>query len=136
MKCTDIPQVVSMYRRLSDLIIRNGDFTLQSGELMNQQVAAWFKYQRQEARSYQEAHWLRDESVARYNAQRLDLNKRKEKLYRRKDVSEWGVPSDRLREALDNINDAERSFELMLPNVSFITGFNGHFYRRRAKSIT
>ena len=125
-----------MYRRLSDLIIRNGDFTLQSGELMNQQVAAWFKYQRQEARSYQEAHWLRDESVARYNAQRLDLNKRKEKLYRRKDVSEWGVPSDRLREALDNINDAEASFSLMLPNVSFKSQFNEQFYRRRAKSIT
>ena len=46
------------------------------------------------------------------------MNKRKEKLYRRKDVSEWGVPSDRLREALDNINDAEKCFELMLPNVS------------------
>ena len=118
LKTTEIPQIVSMYRRLSDLVIRNGDFTLQSGELMNQQLAAWFKYQRQESRSFQEAHWLRDESVARYNAQKVDLNKRKEKLYRRKDVSEWGVPSDKLREALDNINDAERSFELMLPNVS------------------
>ena len=68
LKITEIPQIVSMYRRLSDLVIRNGDFTLQSGELMNQQVAAWFKYQRQESRSFQEAHWLRDESVARYNA--------------------------------------------------------------------
>jgi len=44
MKVTDIPQISSMYRRLSDLIIRNGDFTLQSGELMNQQLAQWFKF--------------------------------------------------------------------------------------------
>ena len=118
MKCTDIPQIVSMYRRLSDLIIRNGDFTLQSGELMNQQLAGWFKYQRQEARSYQEAHWLRAESVARFNAQKTDLNKRKEKIFKRKDVTEWGCSSETLREAMDSLDDAERAFTYMLPNVS------------------
>ena len=85
---------------------------------MNQQLAAWFKYQRQESRSFQEAHWLRDESVARYNAQRVDLNKRKEKLFRRKDVTEWGVPSEKLREAMDSLDDAETAFTYMLPNVS------------------
>lgn len=35
LKTTEVPQIVNMYRRLSNLIVRNGDFTIQSGELMN-----------------------------------------------------------------------------------------------------
>jgi len=35
MKLTEIPQAVKFYRRLSDLIIRNGDHTIRSGELIN-----------------------------------------------------------------------------------------------------
>ena len=46
MKITEIPQAVKFYRRLSDLIIRSGDHTIRSGELMNQNLAAWFKYLR------------------------------------------------------------------------------------------
>jgi len=85
---------------------------------MNQNLAAWFKYLRQEAKSYEEAHWLRTESLSRYNVQRLDLNKRKEKLFRRKDVTEWGLSSDQLRPAMDSLNNAEQAFSLMLPNAS------------------
>lgn len=59
MKLTEIPQAHKFYRRLSDLIVRHGDHTIRSGELMNQNLAAWFKYLRQEAKSYEEAHWLR-----------------------------------------------------------------------------
>ena len=118
MKLTEIPQAVKFYRRLSDLIIRSGDHTIRSGELVNQNLAAWFKYLRQEAKSYEEAHWLRDESLARYTAQKADLNKRKEKLFRRKDVTEWGCPSDQLRAAMDTLNDAETAFTYMLPNAT------------------
>ena len=118
MKLTEIPQAVKFYRRLSDLVIRNGDHTIRSGELINNHVAAWFKYLRQEAKSYEEAHWLHEESLARYNAQRIDLNKRKERLFRRKDVTEWGCSSDQLRPAMDTLNDAERAFGYMLPNAS------------------
>ena len=81
-------------------------------------MAAWFKYLRQEAKSYEEAHWLREESLSRYNAQRIDLNRRKEKLFRRKDVTEWGCNSDQLRSAMDTLNDAERAFGYMLPGAS------------------
>ena len=35
MKLTEIPQAHKFYRRLSDLIIRHGDHTIRSGELMN-----------------------------------------------------------------------------------------------------
>ena len=35
MKLTEIPQAVKFYRRLSDLVIRNGDHTIRSGELIN-----------------------------------------------------------------------------------------------------
>lgn len=89
MKATEIPQVVNIYKRLSDLVIRNGDFTLHSGELFNNSLAGWFKYQRNEAKSFKEAHWLRDESVLRYNRQKDELLKQKERLFKRKDVSEW-----------------------------------------------
>lgn len=56
--------------------------------------------------------------MARYNAQRIDLNKRKERLFRRKDVTEWGCGSDQLRDAMDSLNDAERAFQFMLPNAT------------------
>ena len=118
LKITEIPQIVSMYKRLSNLIIRNGDFTIQSGELMNQQLSAQFKVYRQESKSFQEAHWLRDESLARYNAQRNDLAKRKEKLFKRKDVTEWGCPATQMRDAMNSLNNAEEAFEFMLPNAT------------------
>jgi len=50
------------------MIIKNGDFILHSGELINSSVGSWFKYQRQEAKSFKEAHWLRRESIDRYNS--------------------------------------------------------------------
>ena len=118
MKLTEIPQAHKFYRRLSDLIIRHGDHPIRSGELMNQNLAAWFKYMREESKSYQEADWLRAESLSRYNTQRVDLNKRKERLFKRKDVTEWGCPSDQMRAAMDTLNDAEAAFGYMLPNAS------------------
>ena len=118
LKITEVPQIVNMYKRLSNLVIQNGDFTIQSGELMNQQLAAQFKIYREESKSFKEAHWLRDESLARYNSQRLDLAKRKEKLFRRKDVTEWGCPSSQLRDAMNSLNNAEEAFEFMLPNAT------------------
>lgn len=81
-------------------------------------MAQLFKYHRQEAKSYKEVHWLREESLARYNQQKTDLARRKERLFRRKDVTEWGVPSAQLREAMDTLNDAEAAFEYMLPNAT------------------
>jgi len=51
---------------------------------MNQKVASWFKYQMTEARTFKEAAWLRNESIQRFNMSRVDLLKRKEKLFRRK----------------------------------------------------
>lgn len=49
---------------------------------------------------------------------RIDLLKRKEKLFRRKDVSEWSCPPEKLSEAMDSKNDAELAFNYMLPNAT------------------
>jgi len=46
------------------------------------------------------------------------LNKRKEKLFRRKDVTEWGCPPDQLRAAMDTLGNAEAAFNYMLPNAT------------------
>jgi hypothetical protein len=44
LKTTEIPQITNFYKRISDLIIKNGDFTIHSAELMNNNVGYWFKY--------------------------------------------------------------------------------------------
>jgi len=43
-KLADIPQAVHFYKRISDLIIKTGDFCLETGELMNHQAGSWFKF--------------------------------------------------------------------------------------------
>jgi hypothetical protein len=85
---------------------------------MNQKVAQWFKYQTNETRTFNEACWLRNESITRFNMQRADLLKRKEKLFRKKDVASWGCPPEKLGEAMDSLNDAELAFTYMLPNAT------------------
>jgi hypothetical protein len=78
-------------------MIKNGDFTLHTGELVNQSVGTWFKYQRQEAKCFKEAHWLRDESLQRYITTKANLATRKEKLFKEKNVTKWELPDDKIR---------------------------------------
>ena len=44
LKAAEIPQITNFYKRISDLIIKNGDFILHTGELINSHVGGWFKY--------------------------------------------------------------------------------------------
>jgi hypothetical protein len=44
--------------------------------------------------------------------------KRKEKLFRAKDVSKWGCPPEQLQLAMDSLRDAESAFTYMLPNAT------------------
>lgn len=46
-KLADIPQSVHFYKRISDLVIKTGDFVLETGELFNHNAGSWFKYQKQ-----------------------------------------------------------------------------------------
>ena len=71
-----------------------------------------------ESKTFKEANWLRNESISRFNMQRIDLGKRKEKLFRRKEVSEWGCPPDKISEAMESLQDAELAFTYMLPNAT------------------
>lgn len=41
--------------------------------------------------------------------------KKKEKLFKEKNVSKWEIPAEKAREAVDIMNDAEAAFEMMLP---------------------
>jgi hypothetical protein len=96
-------------------VIKNGDFTLHSGELMNNHLAHWFKYQKNMSRSFKESHWIRSESMSRYTLHRDGLTKQKEKLFKEKNVAKWGIPAEDTRRAVDVINDAELAFAMMLP---------------------
>lgn len=96
-------------------MIKNGDFVLHTGELTNQSLGSWFKYQRQEARCFKEANWLRQESLSRYTTTKANLIKNKQKLFKEKDVSKWEVKEEKLRKAQDTINDQEAAYKIMLP---------------------
>lgn len=85
---------------------------------MHSKFANWFKYQMTEAKTFKEAQWLRNESISRCKVQRADLLKRKEKLFRYKNVAEWGCPPEKLSEAMESFTDAELAFTYMLPNAS------------------
>jgi hypothetical protein len=100
---------------MADLVIKSGDFTLTSGEIMNHHLGSWFKYQKQSARCFKESNYLRAESLNRYTSDKTNLMKKKEKLFREKNVSKWGIPADQAREAVDIMENAEAAFEMMLP---------------------
>lgn len=112
---SEIPQIVNFYNRLSDMIVKNGDYTLHSGELMNQSVGTWFKYQRNEAKCFKEAHWLRDESFQRHLTTEKNLLAKKEATFKKKDVSKWEIEDSKLRIAQDHINDKDQAFKMMFP---------------------
>jgi len=42
----------------------------------------------------------------------------KERLFKKKDISEWGVAPDKMRQAMESMNDAETAFTFMLPNAT------------------
>lgn len=44
--------------------------------------------------------------------------KKKEKLFKEKNVSKWEIPAEKAREAVDIMNNAEAAFEMMLPAES------------------
>lgn len=46
LKAAEIPQITNFYKRISDMMVKNGDFILHSGELINQSIGSWFKYSR------------------------------------------------------------------------------------------
>jgi hypothetical protein len=115
LKVAEIPQATHLYKRMSDLVIKTGDFTLTSGEIMNHHLGSWFKYQKQSSRCFKESHWLRDESLTRYTLQKTNLMKKKEKIFKEKNVSKWELPADKAREAVDFKDNAEAAFEMMLP---------------------
>lgn len=85
---------------------------------MNEMFSHWFKYQREQTQSLKEAFWLVREANKRFNAQKAELAKNKERLFRRQNVQEWGCPPDKMQEAMRSLGDAEKAFTFMLPNVS------------------
>jgi hypothetical protein len=82
---------------------------------MNHHLGSWFKYQKQASRCFHEAHWLRNESLTLYTKEKTQLMKRKEKIFRAKNVNKWEIPAEQVRDAIDVMDDAEASFEMMLP---------------------
>ena len=81
LRATDIPQIQQLYERLSQLVTRNGDFVLQSGELFNNQLNSWFKFHREESVALREAQSLQNISKMKADQRYASLMKQKEKLF-------------------------------------------------------
>ena len=117
-RSTDIPQSVMLYDKLSQLVLRNGDFVLQSGEVLNSQLSGWFKYHREESKSFLEAQNLRDESKRIYEARSSQLKKQKESLFKRQDVLAWRVDKEHQIAAESNKTNPVEAFKYILPDVT------------------
>ena len=89
LKPTEIPQISYFYKRLQELVSQNGDFILQSGELMNNNLNGWFKYHREESKSFKEAFYLRNESKIIYQKWKKELDMEKERLFKSQDFGQW-----------------------------------------------
>lgn len=53
---------------------------------MNESLSSWFKFQRESSNSLKEAFWLVREANKRYDAQKAELLKNKERLFKRQNV--------------------------------------------------
>jgi hypothetical protein len=105
LQLTDIPQINQIYSKFSDLAIKNGDFILQSGEIMNSQLSTWFKYHSEETKAYRDAKVIVDSSKKRYDDSLKELIQKKQALFKRGDVKLWNIKEDNMQEALLAKND-------------------------------
>jgi hypothetical protein len=74
--------------------LRNGDFVLQSGEVLNNQLSSWFKFHREESVSLREACSLQAISRRKYEQRFKELMKQKEKLFQKQDIIAWRVNTE------------------------------------------
>jgi hypothetical protein len=118
LRLPDIPQITQIYERFSDLVIKNGDFILQSGEILDQQLSTWFKYHNQETKAYRDAKVLVDTSKRKYDEKLKDLTQKKQALFKKADVKLWGVKEDNMQEALLVKDNLQAASKFMLPKVS------------------
>jgi hypothetical protein len=72
---------------------------------MNHHLGAWFKYNRQGAKCFKEANWLREESTQRMTQHEKNLEQKKEKIFKEKNVHKWELRDADLRLAQDVVND-------------------------------
>ena len=98
-------------------MLRNGDFVLQSGELLNNQLNSWFKYHREESVALREAQSLQEESKNKFDARYQQLLKQKEKLFQKQDVLAWRVNTEVQIEAERSKKDPSKAFQFILPDV-------------------
>jgi hypothetical protein len=115
---TEIPQIQQLYDRLSHLVLRNGDYVLQSGELLNNQLNSWFKYHREESIALREAQSLQEESRMKFDTRYQQLLKQKEKLFQKQDILMWRVNTEDQIAAEQVKRDPAKAFQYILPDTT------------------
>eukprot|EP00347_Sterkiella_histriomuscorum_P002889 403366404 len=114
----DIPQITLLYDRLAQIILRNGDFILQSGEVLNTQLNGWFKYHREESGAFREAQHLREEAKKNFDIRYNTLMKQKAKLFKKQDILAWRVDREHQIEAERVKNDPVQAYQFILPDTT------------------
>lgn len=99
-------------------MLRNGDFILQSGEVLNNQLSSWFKFHREEAVALRETQSLQEESRRKYDQRFAQLMKQKEKLFKKQDVLSWRVKTEDQIEAEQVKSDPSKAFKFILPDTT------------------
>ncbi len=66
-----------MYQKLSENLLKQGDYILGTGELINNQLSPWFKYHADETQAYRDAKVLVDQSKKKYEEKFKELNAKK-----------------------------------------------------------
>eukprot|EP00347_Sterkiella_histriomuscorum_P022193 403331347 len=115
LKATEIPQVTQLYDKLSQIILRNGDFIMQSGEILNTQLSPWFHYLKGETQAYRDQKELVEQAKRKYETKLNELNQKKMTLFKKGDVKLWKVDDESIQEAMLVKTDQVQAFKLMLP---------------------
>ena len=83
---------------------------------MNNNLNGWFKYHREEAKSFKEAFYLRNESKIIYEKWKKELDAEKERLFKSQDFGNWKTRPEDIEQLKLVQTDATEAFKYILPD--------------------
>jgi hypothetical protein len=102
------------------MIHRHADYEHFTSTVLNNELAAWVKYTRSQAKTtLTEANHLSSYAFTKHEKAIADLNALKEKLWKSGDTAKWGITDHNIITELTHLRDDKgRAFTYMLPKAS------------------
>lgn len=98
-------------------------------------MAQFVKYHYYESLSLNELFKNREAAKNAYLKEERQVMDRKEKLFKQKDISKWGLTQDQLTNIKDITSDKDKALEMMLPKVSLSSSPLGNIPPKRIPRI-